>query len=1227
MTNDKVSFYMTNRQLPAIFSRNFFFKALVLIYISVQSQFALCQKPDAETIHIASPTASSLGKFIDMPVSYHTGTPDVSIPIYVVSDGPLQVPITLSYHASGLKVMEQASWVGAGWALKAGGVVTRSTRGNPDEITAPNGGRYLNSGYYSYLFRNELGYNPPVLAYGDFASGQRDGEADLFFFNCGEYSGKFLFRADNSIAVMPEQDVRVKPLICDSDCATNEVLYGWIITTPDGIQYHYGKTEETTDVDPIEHSTPYSTATGIAYSKEISSWYLNKIVSSDGLHTINFRYAKENYGFYSISMFPRPSTGWGLYSGSGINLSKIIMNGVRLTAIEFNNGTVSFIPDTNFREDLSSDGGGLMDLGNETPNQGATNARALKQIRVQGTNFDKTFEFNYGYFFDNTNAIRGTFGRAPDLESQYNIHSDKKRLKLLSFQERSTDGGVVIPPYVFSYHDETSVPRTLLLAQDHWGYYNGANANTELIPSLSTNDGASLNEGLGANREASWPAMRAGAMYKIQYPTGGFTEFEFEPHDNGYTRTYYTHDKATQLFSRSAGFTGADYTSVTETISLSGGKYMVELDGSNLLTGSMGTLHVGNYSYSIAPGLTSSTLVDIPLGTYQIYVTVSSPISTGHGVMGKLFTTVPVQHVEHPLIGGLRLKSFRFNDGSEGSNDIVQQFDYKNSNGESQGVLYSRPVYIALARNDRFVKSGISNGVDVYETPAGCPPLPAEAYFISPSSLHAMRSSQGSHVGYNQVKVTQADGGYTIYKYRPSQNPSGDLFVNTINKSYCDPLAPNFPPAPESSDFSRGELRKVVVYNAAGIRLKETNSLTEYTEESVGINGLIVKPLSTLYLATEYEFKNVKKTKTASVEWLFNADDPAALPVGKMTETFFESTRHSFPVRTVVTEVTAPSISSTEIAQVIKGKVLSETRNTYVADILIPTYGCNSMYGDGGPEQALLLALSSALSTYNATISTAPCSTSPNCKWEAYLDYLKEVNDRRIDYTNSRAVYFSNYTTCMANSATYSQASTELKAMIDLKKRNEIIGVLESSRWRDGNFMGSSFTTFQMFDGNPLFIYPGKEEIISVASPLASGSFAPMTNNATSITKDANYSLESSYQYKNGNVVEVTTKNGVVTSYLWLNDLPIAKAIGIPFSTLQPAYAASGNSLTALRAHPWLAGALLSTYTYDPLVGMKTQTDPNNRTTYYLFDNLGRLKFIKDNEGNLVNKTEYGYKN
>src|SRR5258708_3370696 len=107
------------------------------------------------TVTIASPTAASLGKFGDIPVSYHTGVPAIDVPIYTIQAGPLKLPIGLSYHASGLKVMEPAGWVGAGWALNAGGVITRTVQGQPDELGVNSGnqgdGHFTNYRFNRYL--------------------------------------------------------------------------------------------------------------------------------------------------------------------------------------------------------------------------------------------------------------------------------------------------------------------------------------------------------------------------------------------------------------------------------------------------------------------------------------------------------------------------------------------------------------------------------------------------------------------------------------------------------------------------------------------------------------------------------------------------------------------------------------------------------------------------------------------------------------------------------------------------------------------------------------------------------------------------------------------------------------------------------------------------------------------------------------------------------------------
>jgi YD repeat-containing protein len=55
------------------------------------------------------------------------------------------------------------------------------------------------------------------------------------------------------------------------------------------------------------------------------------------------------------------------------------------------------------------------------------------------------------------------------------------------------------------------------------------------------------------------------------------------------------------------------------------------------------------------------------------------------------------------------------------------------------------------------------------------------------------------------------------------------------------------------------------------------------------------------------------------------------------------------------------------------------------------------------------------------------------------------------------------------------------------------------------------------------------------------------------------------------------------------------------------------------------SNAQMTTYTYEPLVGMKSMMDANHRLTRFDYDTLGRLSVVFDHDGNVSKKYTYNY--
>src|SRR5687768_11448604 len=117
---------------------------LFLLIFSPCILFAQTEAPvDFKPLTFASPNVSSLGKYGQIPIDISSGIRNISISLYEIIEGDIRIRISLSYHAAGIKVEEQASWVGLGWSLQSSGTLRREVRGKEDDDA---GGFYHSGG-------------------------------------------------------------------------------------------------------------------------------------------------------------------------------------------------------------------------------------------------------------------------------------------------------------------------------------------------------------------------------------------------------------------------------------------------------------------------------------------------------------------------------------------------------------------------------------------------------------------------------------------------------------------------------------------------------------------------------------------------------------------------------------------------------------------------------------------------------------------------------------------------------------------------------------------------------------------------------------------------------------------------------------------------------------------------------------------------------------------------
>jgi hypothetical protein len=1244
-----------------------------------------------------SPNAQAMQKFGDIPVSTYTGIPNISIPLYTVKYKDITVPISINYHASGIKVAEEASQVGLGWSLSAGGMITRNIVGEDD-------------------FTNQEYFNGTVNQIMDFADGQEpirniqegcvlsmanrtipnlptldtidlssylgktppyDFQPDQYYYNFLNKNGKFILKRNRqAILERPEK----------IDIINSSVDNMWQVKSDDGSIY---------DFRQIETYSPY----GNPSDTHITGWYLTKITSPAGNvvtfnYTVNPNKIINTIGSYSEStdaqelpvvqngqVYFAPNTGTQRGLAPARNY-----NHVALSSIDFINGSVQFYFSDN-RLDLPGD-------------------QRLDSISVFSKNASgvvssiplKTISFSYSYF---------SAGDADNDYMQSTIGADAnyKRLKLSQLHETGYNNGIAVanPPYIFNYYENVSLPSKASFARDHWGYYNGKTSNTSLIPSIifiNSPDYITYILGLqGPERDADPNYVAAFSLSSIQYPTGGSTEFQFEANDYDEERSmvndhsyfsqqpsvvtkqellvydnqilkgfsndtldlsdeYIKYDSvlgaAPLLVHLSVAFrfsnvnicsTGAT-NMLTFDIYDSTGHDLISKDYQYFSQCSGGNTNNCLSCGGSGPVSTYNTDLNLPPGKYQISVHCDNSLTSIQDIRFTFtyYTTVSVPPnnssiagVTYAYAGGLRIKKIIDHDALNPLNDKVKKYIYhyfedRDANGIDEEYTYGRRM--AKPQYNSFIWSDEQR---IVHNSTGTESLDFEApHFMrgSDSNIPLNGSAGGAVVGYDQVTVLYGENG--------EDGKSEFDYYNQPDQvsSYIEQgQLPSRPPYSSTLPYAlNGSLLQEIDYKNIGGGFQKTKSITNsYSLEGTSENkvyGMEVR-LPTLdvytdgngpsagsllpcsyylysYITLEAEWPHLDMTD----EKIFSPADTTKY-VEHITSYFYnaknymlsrsvENTSKGEQVSTAITYPLDYTIVSGPDAFSLGIKNL---QNSHVYNAPIEKYVSKSN-PDGTNSRVVSCVLTSFQSTkpfpsviYSSILSSPSTS---------FIPATTSSTGSTMDISYKPYIAFDSYDASGNISQQHKYNDINESYIWDY---NSSLPIAEVKNALQSDIAYSSFEsngkgnwTYAGIPGTGGGGVTGKQSYLLTSGGISKAGLTASQKYLLSYWSKATVTITGGTQ---SNSITGKTINGWTYHEVMITG---TTSVSITGSTY----------IDELRLYP--SDAQMTSYTYEPLIGVTSQCGADNKIQYYEYDSFSRLQDIKDQDGNILKTFEYHYK-
>ncbi len=471
--------------------------------------------------------SAALIKYCDHPVGVSYGIPKIKFPVRTLINEDLFVPISLNYHAIGIKVEEEATWAGLGWYLDAGGVITRIIRGENDLGVVDEKD---NSSAHGYPFEHikpcleDCSDNENDEFHQKVCAAEIDSDPDIFFFNILGMKGKFILTPDHKtdqesidIELIAPRKMTARFFLADNH---------WEVIEERGFRYVFKTREVSTnhnyylDYKFESHEAQFDHQTHVA----TTSWYLDEVTSPKGA-TAYFKYDLGIDGlspYYSEGTYQKMNINdqdlWDVHYSSYCfpeNIENVQVNSlnihrdVYLKSVSCGEYTVEF---------SKSEQKGIRSASGHSsrvhPKMVAGYDRQqLDRIEVKKIGkVEASTDLYYSFFKTNQEG-----------ELPY-VH---QRLKLDSMK-------IITPTrtksMVFEYHQLHGLPSKESHARDLWGYYNGEEDPKNITPSdyYNYSQPEKLLQEVSKSKHYSLSHIKEGVLNKIRYDGGRTTEYFYD---------------------------------------------------------------------------------------------------------------------------------------------------------------------------------------------------------------------------------------------------------------------------------------------------------------------------------------------------------------------------------------------------------------------------------------------------------------------------------------------------------------------------------------------------------------------------------------------------------------------------------------------------------------------------------------------------------------------------